>query len=107
MQVTRQQHLQDKGIASQVISSDVVSVLSDNVHSDNVQASIKLTNRVLLSRYLNPDQISSLALLSHKSEALELLRSVLSTQMNKAQRVILLSYINQNLETLNEAIAMQ
>ncbi|MEZ9596427.1 hypothetical protein AB4298_17515 [Shewanella sp. 10N.261.52.F9] len=102
MQVTRQQHLQDKGIASQVISSDVVSVLSDNV-----QASIKLTNRVLLSRYLNPDQISSLALLSHKSEALELLRSVLSTQMNKAQRVILLSYINQNLETLDEAIAMQ
>ncbi|MCL1144437.1 hypothetical protein L2747_00145 [Shewanella marinintestina] len=102
MQVTRQQHLQDKGIASQVISSDVVSILSENV-----QASIKLTNRVLLSRYLNPDQISSLALLSHKSESLELHRSVLSTQMNKAQRVILLSYITQNLETLDEAIAMQ
>ena len=101
MQVTRQQHLQDKGIASQVISSDVVSILSENV-----QASIKLTNRVLLSRYLNPHQISSLELLSHKSESLELHRSVLSTQMNKAQRVILLSYINQNLETLDEAIAM-
>ncbi|WP_041415970.1 hypothetical protein [Shewanella halifaxensis] len=105
MHSTRQQTLQYQGFASQVIANDNLSS-NDNVSSLTylIHASIRLTQRALLMHYYNTEQISVLSLLSHKSESLELHRAVLNGEMGDTERHILISYINQNIEVIDEAI---
>ncbi|MGS0680606.1 hypothetical protein ACVBIL_05520 [Shewanella sp. 125m-7] len=55
-------------------------------------------------RYNNTSQISALTLLTHKSESLQLHSAVLNAEIDNTERNILLSYINQNIETIDEAI---
>ncbi|WP_299805092.1 hypothetical protein [uncultured Shewanella sp.] len=100
MYSTRQQYLQYSGLASQIIADNKLAILR---HS--VQISIKLTQRMLLKRYLSVEQISALTLLSLKSESLELHRAVLRADIGATERNILLGYINQNLESIDEAIS--
>ncbi|MGS0693289.1 hypothetical protein [Shewanella sp. 0m-4] len=99
MHSTRQQALQCQAFEPRVITQDKVTSLTLLIH-----ASIRLTQRALLMRYQNLDQISALTLLSHKSEALELHRAVLNTGMGDSEKHILISYINQNIEVIDEAI---
>ncbi|GIU10637.1 MULTISPECIES: hypothetical protein [unclassified Shewanella] len=101
MYSTRQQSLQYSGLASQIINDDKLAVLR---HS--VQISIKLTQRMLLKRYLSATRISALTLLNLKSESLELHRAILCADIGTTERNILLGYINQNIDSIDEAISV-
>ena len=102
MYTTRQQNLQYSGLASQIITDDKLAILR---HS--IQISIKLTQRMLLKRYLNVQQISALTLLNLKSESLELHRAILCAEIGQTERNILLGYINQNIDSIDEAMSVR
>ncbi|GIU21867.1 hypothetical protein [Shewanella sp. MBTL60-007] len=97
MQHTLQQ--QYCGLAAPKIAGEKVSILN---HS--VQTAIKITQRTLLNRYNNENQISTLTLLTLKSESLELHRAILTSDLDSTEKSILLGYIDQNLENIDEAI---
>ncbi|GIU38345.1 hypothetical protein L2719_03745 [Shewanella schlegeliana] len=99
MQYTLQQQRQYCGLAAQSIVDEKICILN---HS--VQTSLEITLRTLLRRYNNEDQISALTLLTLKSESLELHRAILIADMGSTEKNILLGYIDQNLENIDEAI---
>lgn len=101
MYSSRQLNRQHAGLAAQIILDEKLSVLCDSV-----QTSIKLTQRALLKRCLESNLISSMTLLSHKSEALELHRSILSAELGEVEQKILLGYIDQNIEMIDDFLCI-
>ncbi|GIU14881.1 hypothetical protein TUM4261_30970 [Shewanella sp. c952] len=101
MYSSRQLNRQHAGLAAQIIIDEKLSVLCDSV-----QTSIKLTQRALLKRCLESNLISSMTLLSHKSEALELHRAILSAEIGEVEQKILLGYIDQNIEMIDDYLCM-
>lgn len=98
MQDTLQQQ-QYCGLAAHNIADEKVLTLNHCV-----QTSIKITQRTLLRRYNEKEQISTLILLTLKSESLELHSAILTADLGGTEKKILLGYIDQNLENIDEAI---
>lgn len=99
MYFTQQTLLQRAGLAAQIVNDERLAMLTDTV-----KTSIKLTQAALLKRALNSLHISSLILLTHKSESLELHRVVLDSHLGSKEKSILLSYIDQNIDVIDEAL---
>ncbi|MCL1052109.1 hypothetical protein L2755_21160 [Shewanella abyssi] len=99
MYITQHSQLQHTGLAVQIVNDERLAMLTNTV-----KISIKLTQAALLKRALNRVHISSLILLTHKSESLELHRMVLDSQIGNTEKSILLGYIDQNIEIIDEAL---
>ncbi|PKG59136.1 hypothetical protein CXF83_12575 [Shewanella sp. Choline-02u-19] len=99
MYFTQQNQLQHTGLAAQIVNDERLAMLTDTV-----KTSMKLTQAALLKRALNSVNASSLILLTHKSESLELHRIVLDSLLGNTEKSILLSYIDQNIEIIDEAL---
>ncbi|QQX78276.1 hypothetical protein JK628_11670 [Shewanella sp. KX20019] len=99
MYIMQHNQLQHTGLAVQIVNDERLALLTDTV-----KISIKLTQAALLKRALNTVHISSLILLTHKSESLELHRIILDSQLGSTEKTILLGYIDQNIEIIDEAL---